>query len=161
MTDFVDQVRAHHEREEGLMMRYEYTMVRDHSKEHLKLLRELETIQVQLRNRNIDFTQQAVDRIKDQLTGHINNSDANLEIYLAQFKDKRTKRRKDLSQPSRNPLFYVRAITNGVPAGVVMANRAKRASLDAAKKQRAMEQRMALSISRDNAREEQDALWYR
>ena len=40
---------AHFEREEGLMRRYEYPQTRQHTKEHVLLLRTIETFQIELR----------------------------------------------------------------------------------------------------------------
>ncbi len=159
LTDFVNQINAHHQREEGLMGRYHYPLVREHSNEHIMLLRILENLCAQVRAEQITLTTADVAQIKDRLTGHINNSDSHLETYLAGCEDLRSARRKDLSQPSQNPLFYLRAMYNGVPAGVVMANRAKRASLDAARKHQS--RMKPPPIQADKGRKAMDAIWYK
>ena len=153
---------AHFEREEGLMHRYEYPLTRQHTKEHVLLLRTIETFQIELRTGATAITAETVAYLKDWLTRHIGNSDKHLETFLSRCTDKRTVKRKDLSTEGHHPLSFLFQVNDAVPPEVAAANRSFRAQYEAGKEERMLAHEADARYRLEEAvdRRLQDRIWY-
>jgi len=153
---------AHFEREEGLMKSYDYPLARQHAKEHVVLLRTLETFQIGLRTGANAIGPDTVAYLKDWLTRHIGNADKHLETFLAGCTDKRTGKRKDLSSPGSHPLSFLLSVNDAVPPEVAAANRSFRAQYEAglAERHQAHEDDERFRLSNTEQKRIQDRIWY-
>ncbi|MEI7607474.1 MAG: hemerythrin family protein [Rhodospirillaceae bacterium] len=153
---------AHFEREEGLMKRYDYPLTRQHVKEHVVLLRTIETFEIGLRDGSTTITRETAAYLKDWLTKHIGNADKHLETFLAGCEDKRTVKRKDLSTHGHHPLSFLFSVNDSTPPEVTAANRAFRAQYEAglAERREAHEADKRYRLDDLVDRRLQDRIWY-
>ena len=158
----VVDVTAHFEREEGLMKRYDYPLARQHGKEHVVLLRTIETFQIGLRNESPPLTAETVDYLKEWLTRHIGSADRHLETFLAACSDKRTFKRKDLSTEGWHPLSFLFKVSDSVAPEVAAANRSFRTQYEAglAEREQSHKADEQARLSDAEQRRLQVSVWY-
>ena len=124
--DLVDTLltnaQSHFKNEEGLMKNYAYPLTRQHSMDHLVLLRTIETIRLNLRMGK-SIAPDHVTMLRDWLDRHIGGADNDLSAFLASYQDLRDIKRKDLSDLSRPSLSLAISVNDTVSQDVVGTNR--------------------------------------
>ena len=163
ISELIADTAKHFEREEGLMRDYDYPLTRQHAKEHLVLLRTVETFEIGLRQRGGTVSLDDIAYLKDWLTRHITNADRHLENFLTGCRDKRTEPRgSSLSGGGSHPLSFLFSVNDAAPPEVAAANRSFRAQYEAglAERMNARESDQRSRVSSTEQKRQQDSIWY-
>ena len=82
MRRLITEAKAHFQREEALMERYNYPEIRAHKQDHLMLQRSVEVYYNKIATCTVPVTEDASQYLKSWLTSHIRHADRLLERFL-------------------------------------------------------------------------------